>query len=130
MKENNRSASEPRSSGYWADKCVVITGASSGIGRALALHLAERGGAVGLIARRSEPLEQLAAAIRDKGGRAHPAVADVTDAEQLRAAAVAIASALGDCDIAIANAGINRDAPGHVFPNPHAGASSTPTSRA
>ena len=56
---------------------VVITGASSGIGRSLALALAREGGKVGLVARRAELLQSLVEEIRQAGGVAESAVADV-----------------------------------------------------
>ena len=49
---------------------AIVTGASSGIGRALAVELAREGYRVGLIARRADRLDALAAQIRDEGGRA------------------------------------------------------------
>ena len=48
---------------FWRDKCVIITGASSGIGRALAQVLASQQARVGLIARREDRLQELAADI-------------------------------------------------------------------
>ena len=56
---------------------AVVTGASSGIGRALALELACRGYQVGLVARRRKVLEDLACEIETRGGRAQVAAADV-----------------------------------------------------
>jgi NADP-dependent 3-hydroxy acid dehydrogenase YdfG len=64
-------------------KVVAITGASSGIGEAAALLLAERGAAVVLGARRVDRLDALADGIRDRGGRAASLSVDVTRREDL-----------------------------------------------
>lgn len=85
---------------------AFITGASTGIGNALAKELARRGWAVGLVARRCDLLEALATEIRAAGGKAACAGADVTDREAIRAAALKIAAELGPIDLLVANAGI------------------------
>jgi short-subunit dehydrogenase len=100
---------------YWPDKCVLITGASSGIGWALAEYLAGQGAKVGLIARRGEKLAQLAAAIEAVGGRAALAPADVTDARQTEQATRTLEETLGPCDVLVANAGIHQFTRGDVF---------------
>ena len=84
---------------------AVVTGASSGIGRALALELAGRGYQVGLVARRRKALEDLACEIETRGGRAHVAAADVGDRQALHAAIQQIECAFGPVDVIIANAG-------------------------
>jgi short-subunit dehydrogenase len=84
---------------------AVVTGASSGIGRALAIDLASRGYRLGLVARRPDALEELAGAIRAKGGIAFAAPADVGDRPALYDAIKAIESALGPVDVMVANAG-------------------------
>jgi short-subunit dehydrogenase len=84
---------------------VIITGASSGIGRALALRLGAVGARVGLIARRREPLEAAAAAITAAGGTAFAGVADVGDRGALRAAVAEAERQLGPPDVLVANAG-------------------------
>jgi NADP-dependent 3-hydroxy acid dehydrogenase YdfG len=61
------------------DSVAVITGASSGIGRATALRFAREGGTVVVAARRRDALEDLAAECRRVGGRVLPFVLDVTD---------------------------------------------------
>jgi short-subunit dehydrogenase len=84
---------------------VIVTGASSGIGRALALRLGLEGYRVGLIARRPEALERAAAAISSSGGQAVSAVADVADRPQLRSAVAEIETRFGPADVMVANAG-------------------------
>jgi short-subunit dehydrogenase len=83
---------------------VVITGASSGLGAALARHYAAAGHAVGLIARRDTELQQLA---RQFPGRCAVQTADVRDSTAMRAAAGTLIAAQGLPDIVIANAGIS-----------------------
>jgi len=90
----------------FADRVAIITGASSGIGWALAQTLAAKRAKVGLIARRKEKLEQLAQEIRQGGGTASLAAADVGDREQTRAAVQQLSSELGPVDLMIANAGV------------------------
>ena len=85
---------------------AIITGASSGIGHALALELARRGYSVGLIARRADKLRELADAIAEEGGEAAVASADVRDAEALAEAISQLEQSLGPCRLIVANAGI------------------------
>ncbi len=86
-------------------RAAVVTGASSGIGRALARELACRGYRVGLVARRRKALEDLVGEIETHGGRAHAAAADVGDRQALHAAIQQIEGALGPVDVIVANAG-------------------------
>ena len=78
-----------------------MTGASSGIGAATAVRLAEAGYHVVAAARRSDRVEALAEQIRGKGGQAEARTLDVTD----RAAVGALAASLDRCDVLVANAG-------------------------
>jgi short-subunit dehydrogenase len=89
---------------------VFITGASSGIGRALSMELARRGYDLFLTARRLEMLEQLRAEITDAhpGGNVHLRALDVTDDDDVAAAVAESAEALGRCDVVIANAGVGN----------------------
>lgn len=87
------------------DKTAVVTGASSGIGRALALRLAREGTHVGLVARRRDRLQEVAAEIETAGGRASVLPCDVGDREQTLACAVRAMATLGRVDILVNNAG-------------------------
>ena len=88
---------------------ALITGASRGIGAAIALELAKAGAEVALLARSLEGLEASAAAIREAGGTAHCLAADVGDAAQLEAAIGEAHKQMGRLDILVNNAGITRD---------------------
>ena len=95
---------------------TLITGASTGIGAALALELARRGHRVGLIARRPELLASLAATITEAGGTAAWAVADVTQRAELAEACAKLEAELGPCDLMVANAGSGGPTPAHKVP--------------
>ena len=90
----------------WSQKTVFITGASSGIGRALAAELGRRGAAVGLLARRADALREIAGEVEKAGGRALALPADVRDADAVRRAAEELMARFGRIDVAVANAGI------------------------
>ncbi|MCK6522127.1 SDR family NAD(P)-dependent oxidoreductase [Myxococcota bacterium] len=85
---------------------VIITGASVGIGAALARSLASAGYSVGLIARRQALLEALASDLTRGGAKAAWAVADVADEASMRAAFESLEAELGPCEVMIANAGV------------------------
>ncbi|MCQ4166671.1 SDR family oxidoreductase [Tahibacter harae] len=86
-------------------KVALVTGASSGIGRAVALLFAAQGAAVVLTARREAQLDAVASAIRNAGGRAHVSAGDISRAEtHERLVAVALRE-FGGLDIAVNNAG-------------------------
>jgi len=103
------------SAAFWRDKCVIVTGASSGIGRALVESLSACGARVGLVARRADRLQELTAAIAVRGGRAAWSAADVTVREQVFQAVASLESALGPCDVLIANAGVYRKTAAREF---------------
>ncbi|XXT22190.1 SDR family oxidoreductase [Sorangium sp. So ce429] len=88
-----------------AGKVVLITGASSGIGEALAREVARRGGRLVLAARRTERLEALAAELGASGGEAVATPCDVTRDGDVEGAVEKARAAFGRLDIAIANAG-------------------------
>ena len=90
----------------------MITGASSGIGRGLAVELGRRGAKLGLVARRANVLEEVIREIEAVGSKAVAVPADVQDAGSMSAAAEKVRAEFGPIDILIANAGIGptRDA--------------------
>jgi short-subunit dehydrogenase len=93
----------------FADQVAVVTGASSGIGWALARTLAAQRCKVGLVARRRDRLEALAGEIRQSGGTAAVAAADVADRDETLAAIGALREQLGPIDLLIANAGVGSE---------------------
>ncbi|UFS70136.1 SDR family NAD(P)-dependent oxidoreductase [Geomonas sp. RF6] len=88
------------------DMAVVVTGASSGIGRAVALHVAAKGGTVWLVARNRKSLQVVANECRSKGGMAVELPADVTHAEQMHDVARRMVEYCGRIDVWINNAAV------------------------
>lgn len=93
-----------------AGRAAIVTGAGSGIGRAIALRLAGEGAAVGLIGQRRAPLDESARLIADAGGTGHVLPGDVADAGQVRDAVDAFARAAGRLDVLVNAAARNRPA--------------------
>lgn len=94
--------------GLLQHKVAWVTGAGSGIGRAVAVALAEAGATVALTGRRVDALEETAALVRDAGGTAFIAPADVSSSAAVTLAHTAIVDALGDPHILVNNAGWNE----------------------
>ncbi len=96
--------------GALAGKTIIITGASSGFGEAIALACAEAGANVSLIARRKELLEAVADAARalNEDAQALVCPADVSDDMQIYAALERTRAALGPIDALVNNAGLNH----------------------
>jgi NADP-dependent 3-hydroxy acid dehydrogenase YdfG len=92
-------------------RTVLITGASSGIGRALALEYAARGARLALAARRADELERTLALAREKGGDGVVLPLDVTDVAAVNDAVARAARDLGSLDLVIANAGFGGQTP-------------------
>jgi 3-oxoacyl-[acyl-carrier protein] reductase len=87
-------------------KCALVTGASGGIGAAVATRLHEAGAVVGLSGTREAPLNDLAATL---GERAHVLPCNLGDAEAVTALPKQAAEAMGAVDILVNNAGVTRD---------------------
>ena len=87
-------------------KNALVTGASSGIGKQVALAYAQAGAAVAIAARHQEPLQELAAEIVAGGGTAVPITCDVTQPEPVATMLNRVNDELGGIDIAVCNAGI------------------------
>lgn len=89
-----------------AGRIAIVTGASSGIGSAIARAMAGAGAAVVLAARRAERLDTLARDIRARGGRASAFAADVTQRAQVEALVAHTSEEWGPVDILVNNAGV------------------------
>lgn len=92
-------------------KRALVTGASRGIGRALAIGLAAAGADMAIAARRLESLEETAEAIRAHGRKVVPVAMDVTQIAAIRAGVATAAVSLGGLDILVNNAGVEQVSP-------------------
>lgn len=92
---------------------ALVTGASRGLGRVIALALADEGMDVALAARTEAKLEETAAGVRERGRRAAVLPADLTDREEPGRLAARAEEALGGVDLLVNNAGLNRAYPYH-----------------
>lgn len=90
-------------------RVAIVTGASRGIGRAIAMKLASDGRHVVLVSRTSGPLGEVQSAIKDAGGSASSIAADVGDAAAWQKAIESVIEQHGRLDILVNNAGITRD---------------------
>ncbi len=88
-------------------RVALVTGAGSGIGAAAAVRLARAGARVALVGRTAKELEEVARRIRDGGGEARVAVADISIVDEIRRAVDDTAAAWSRLDVVFANAGIN-----------------------
>lgn len=91
---------------YGPNATILITGASSGIGATLAVHLARYGGRLALQARRAERLAQVAEAVEKRGATALVLAGDVVDPEGVAEQHRQLTAALGPVDVAFLNAGV------------------------
>ncbi|MBI5627930.1 MAG: SDR family NAD(P)-dependent oxidoreductase, partial [Candidatus Rokubacteria bacterium] len=92
-----------------AGRVALVTGASRGLGRALALAFGAAGATVACAARSRDQVEETAARIRAAGGQARAVPLDVTRGEQIVTAVAAVTQALGPIDILVNNAGITAE---------------------
>jgi NAD(P)-dependent dehydrogenase (short-subunit alcohol dehydrogenase family) len=99
----------------FADKVIVITGATSGIGRAAALAFAAEGGKVGFCGRRELLGREVEKEIRSRGGEACYVKADVRNEAEVRSFVDQVAQRYGRLDVAFNNAGITLERPLHEY---------------
>ncbi|RPF33309.1 SDR family NAD(P)-dependent oxidoreductase [Streptomyces sp. TLI_185] len=92
----------------FSDRTALVTGAGSGIGRAIALAFAAEGARVVVAGRRREPLDETVRLIEDRGGKALAVTADVSAAADNQALVEAAVEAFGSLDVAVNNAGVLR----------------------
>jgi NAD(P)-dependent dehydrogenase (short-subunit alcohol dehydrogenase family) len=97
-------------------KTAIITGGGTGLGRAMALSLADAGADVGVAARRVEPLEETAALVAAKGRKSWIRSTDVTDSAEVDAMIAEAITEFGRVDILINNAGITSQGRGKTLP--------------
>ena len=90
-----------------AGKVIIVTGASSGIGAAVALALAKEGGKLGLVGRDMERLDSVKKKILGQGGQAVAVKADVVDREAVKAMKEEVVKKLGEVDVLVNNAGLS-----------------------
>ncbi len=84
---------------------ILITGAGSGIGQALALRLAEHTPRLTLVGRRQRPLDELADRVRQQGGQAHVVTADLTEPGGPETVVASARAGFGGIDVLVNNAG-------------------------
>lgn len=98
------------------NRVALVTGASSGIGRAIALRLGGKGMRVGLVARRKDRLGESARSIEKTGGKALVLAGDVREEGFAESAVKAVVDAWGRLDVLVNNAGIGKYAPVETLP--------------
>ncbi len=95
-------------------KVALITGAGRNIGRAIALAMAEEGASIAVNGlQNQESVDEVAKLITDRGGKAFPILADVSDPEQVNQMVAKIATTLGPIDILVSNVAIRPHGPIH-----------------
>jgi NADP-dependent 3-hydroxy acid dehydrogenase YdfG len=92
--------------GCFQNQIAVVTGASSGIGRAIAMDFASQGAEVCLVSRRREVLELVAQETRAKGGRAHVCCADLTRGEDIDTLATTVQQSFGGVELLVLCGGV------------------------
>src|ERR1700733_3042861 len=97
------------SSKFLTDKVALVTGASRGLGKAIALALAAEGAAIAAVARSEDALKETLEAIRATGGGADPYALDVSNEADVKPAVDKIVARFQHVDILVNNAGVTRD---------------------
>jgi 3-oxoacyl-[acyl-carrier protein] reductase len=110
MADEDKQVAEPKKVRVdLSGQVAVVTGASQGIGKAIAETLAANGATVALVARSAGKLADVAAAIQAAGGKAEVFPCDVTQGEAIAAVIETVVEKLGRLDILVNNAGVTRD---------------------
>lgn len=91
------------------NQVALVTGASRGLGKAIALALAREGASIAAVARSEEALKETLEAVRALGGAAEPFALDVADGAAVDATVEKIAARFGHIDVLVNNAGVTRD---------------------
>ena len=94
---------------FLTDKVALVTGASRGLGKAIALALAAEGASIAAVARSEDALKETVEVIRAAGGTVEPYAADVANEASVDAAVDKIAARFQHVDILVNNAGVTRD---------------------
>jgi 3-oxoacyl-[acyl-carrier protein] reductase len=97
------------SSQFLTDKVALVTGASRGLGKAIALALAAEGASIAAVARSEDALKETVEAIRAAGGTVEPYALDVSDDVAAEAVVEKIAAHFKHVDVLVNNAGVTRD---------------------
>lgn len=97
------------SSKFLTDKVALVTGASRGLGKAIAIALAAEGASIAAVARSEEALKETLEAIRASGGTAEPFALDVSDSAAVDATVEKITARFQHVDVLVNNAGVTRD---------------------
>lgn len=110
MADDSKQVTEPKRLHVdLSGQVAIVTGASQGIGRAIAEALAASGATVALVARSAAKLDEVAAGIHAAGGKAEPFPCDVSKPETVTTVVDAIHAKLGRIDVLVNNAGVTRD---------------------
>jgi 3-oxoacyl-[acyl-carrier protein] reductase len=97
------------SSKFLNDKTALVTGASRGLGRAIAIALAQEGASIAAVARSEESLKETVETIRAAGGTVEPYAVNVANETEVEAAVEKIVARFQHIDVLVNNAGVTRD---------------------